>query len=90
LQTRRKSRPRIGASGTAARRSAGRDAHQTILYVEDNPANLELVEQLVARRRDLRLMSAADGNVGLEYARAYLPELILMDINLLASAASKR
>jgi signal transduction histidine kinase/ActR/RegA family two-component response regulator len=55
---------------------------KTILYVEDNPANLELVEQLVARRRDLRLMSAADGNVGLEYARAYLPELILMDINL--------
>jgi CheY-like chemotaxis protein len=55
---------------------------KTILYVEDNPANLELVEQLVARRRDLRLLSAADGNLGLEYARAYLPELILMDINL--------
>jgi signal transduction histidine kinase/ActR/RegA family two-component response regulator len=53
-----------------------------ILYVEDNPANLELVEQLVARRSDLRLLSASDGTVGLEYARAYLPELILMDINL--------
>jgi len=55
---------------------------KTILYVEDNPANLELVEQLVARRSDLRLLSAADGNLGLEYARAYLPDLILMDINL--------
>jgi signal transduction histidine kinase/ActR/RegA family two-component response regulator len=55
---------------------------RTILYVEDNPANLELVEQLIARRRDLRLLSASDGNVGLEYARAYLPEVILMDINL--------
>ncbi len=55
---------------------------KTILYVEDNPANLELVEQIVARRRDLRLMSASDGNIGLEYARAYLPELVLMDINL--------
>jgi PAS domain S-box-containing protein len=55
---------------------------RTILYVEDNPANLELVEQLVARRRDLRMLSASDGDVGLEYARAYLPELILMDINL--------
>jgi signal transduction histidine kinase/ActR/RegA family two-component response regulator len=55
---------------------------RTILYVEDNPANLELVEQLVARRPDLRLLSASDGDVGLEYARAYLPELILMDINL--------
>jgi signal transduction histidine kinase/ActR/RegA family two-component response regulator len=55
---------------------------RTILYVEDNPANLELVEQLVERRRDLLLLSASDGNVGLEYARAYVPELILMDINL--------
>ncbi len=55
---------------------------RTLLYVEDNPANLELVEQLVARRSDLRLLSAADGNLGIEFARAYLPELILMDIHL--------
>jgi signal transduction histidine kinase/CheY-like chemotaxis protein len=55
---------------------------RTLLYVEDNPANLELVEQLVARRSDLRLLSAADGTLGIEYARACLPEVILMDINL--------
>lgn len=55
---------------------------RTLLYVEDNPANLELVEQLVARRSDLRLLSAADGHLGLEYARASLPAVILMDINL--------
>jgi signal transduction histidine kinase/CheY-like chemotaxis protein len=55
---------------------------RTLLYVEDNPANLELVEQLVARRSDLRLLSAADGKLGIEYARACLPEVILMDINL--------
>jgi PAS domain S-box-containing protein len=55
---------------------------RTLLYVEDNPANLELVEQLVARRTDLRLLSAADGTLGIEYARACLPEVILMDINL--------
>jgi signal transduction histidine kinase/ActR/RegA family two-component response regulator len=55
---------------------------RTLLYVEDNPANLELVEQLVARRSDLRLLSAADGNMGVEYARAYQPDVILMDINL--------
>jgi signal transduction histidine kinase/ActR/RegA family two-component response regulator len=57
-------------------------AQRTVLYVEDNPANLELVEQLVARRPDLHLLSAADGNLGIEFARAYLPEVILMDINL--------
>jgi CheY-like chemotaxis protein len=55
---------------------------RTLLYVEDNPANLELVEQLIARRSDLRLLSAADGNIGIEFARAYQPEVILMDINL--------
>ena len=55
---------------------------RTILYVEDNPANLELVEQLVARRPDLRMLSAADGALGIEFARACQPELILMDINL--------
>ena len=54
----------------------------TLLYVEDNPANLELVEQLIARRPDLRLLSAADGDLGIEFARAYQPAVILMDINL--------
>jgi len=55
---------------------------RTLLYVEDNPANLELVEQIIARRPDLRLLSAADANIGIEFARAYQPEVILMDINL--------
>ena len=55
---------------------------RTLLYVEDNPANLELVEQLIARRTDLRLLSATDANIGIEFARAYHPEVILMDINL--------
>ncbi len=55
---------------------------RTLLYVEDNPANLELVEQLIARRDDLRLLSAADGQLGFEFARVYQPDVILMDINL--------
>ena len=54
----------------------------TLLYVEDNPANLSLVEQLMARRGDLRLLTAIDGSLGVELARAYLPDVILMDINL--------
>jgi CheY-like chemotaxis protein len=55
---------------------------RTLLYVEDNPANLKLVEQLVARRPDLRLLSAGDGLTGIKLARAHLPEVVLMDINL--------
>ena len=55
---------------------------RTLLYIEDNPANLELVEQLVARRADLRMLSATDGQQGIDIARHFLPEVILMDINL--------
>jgi signal transduction histidine kinase/AmiR/NasT family two-component response regulator len=62
--------------------ASGDTPPRTVLYVEDNPANLDLVERLVARRPDLHLLSAADGNMGVQYARAYLPEVILMDINL--------
>jgi PAS domain S-box-containing protein len=55
---------------------------RTLLYVEDNPANLMLVEDLIARRSDVRLLSARDGNRGVEIARASRPDVILMDINL--------
>jgi len=54
----------------------------TLLYVEDNPANLKLIEQLIARRPDMRLLTARDGDVGIQLARANQPEVILMDINL--------
>ena len=55
---------------------------RTLLYVEDNPANLMLVEDLILRRPDMRLLSAIDGNSGVEMARTERPEVILMDINL--------
>jgi CheY-like chemotaxis protein len=59
------------------------DAHlSTLLYVEDNPANLMLIEDLIARRPDIRLLSARDGIRGVEIARTSLPDVILMDINL--------
>jgi len=57
-------------------------ARRTLLYVEDNPANLKLVEQLIARHPEFLLMTATDGNQGIEVARASLPDVILMDINL--------
>jgi CheY-like chemotaxis protein len=54
----------------------------TLLYVEDNPANLMLVEDLLVRRPDIRLLSARDAISGIEIARTSLPDVILMDINL--------
>jgi len=57
-------------------------ALRTLLYVEDNRANMQLVEQLVARRPDMRLLSAGDGMRGITLARIHQPDVILMDINL--------
>ncbi len=54
----------------------------TVLYVEDNAANLNLVDELIKRRPDLRLLTATDGNLGIELARTCAPDVILMDINL--------
>lgn len=53
-----------------------------LLYVEDNPANLQLVEQLIARRPDMRLLTAMNGKDGIELAIDCVPDVILMDINL--------
>jgi PAS domain S-box-containing protein len=60
----------------------GTEPKYTLLYVEDNPANLMLVEDLMARRSDIHLLTAMDGNNGIEIARSVLPDTILMDINL--------
>ena len=54
----------------------------TLLYVEDNPANLKLVEQIIARHPNFRLLTAVTGNSGIEIARGSQPDVILMDINL--------
>jgi len=55
---------------------------RTLLCVEDNPANLKLVEQLIARRPDMHLLTAVNGTLGIELARSARPKVILMDINL--------
>jgi CheY-like chemotaxis protein len=67
---------------SAQARTLDGGASRTLLYVEDNPANLQLVEQIIARRPDLRLLSARTGTLGIELARASRPDVILMDINL--------
>jgi CheY-like chemotaxis protein len=54
----------------------------TFLYVEDNPANMILVQQLLARRSDIKFLTAVNGTLGIELARTVLPDAILMDINL--------
>ncbi|HZX26166.1 MAG TPA: ATP-binding protein [Telluria sp.] len=57
-------------------------AAHTVLYVEDNPANLRLVEEIMRLRPDIELLTATDAHAGIRVARARLPDLILMDLNL--------
>ncbi|MCU7834368.1 MAG: PAS domain-containing protein [gamma proteobacterium symbiont of Taylorina sp.] len=61
--------------------SADRQKH-TLLYVEDNPANLLLVQQALATIPDLILLDASEALLGIELASVHQPDLILMDINL--------
>jgi signal transduction histidine kinase/AmiR/NasT family two-component response regulator len=55
---------------------------RTLLYVEDNPASMELIEQLLTRFPDIRLITALNATRGIELVRSAQPEVILMDINL--------
>jgi CheY-like chemotaxis protein len=55
---------------------------QTLLYVEDNPVSMKLVEQIIARHPDKRLLTAVNGTLGVGVARDMQPRVILMDINL--------
>ena len=57
-------------------------SRRTLLYVEDNPANLMLVEQIMLEHPHISMFSARDGIHGVELARAHRPDVILMDINL--------
>jgi PAS domain S-box-containing protein len=54
----------------------------SLLYIEDNPSNLRLVQQILARRPGVRLLSAMLGRLGLELAREHQPDLIALDLHL--------
>ncbi|MGH2656418.1 MAG: ATP-binding protein [Actinomycetota bacterium] len=58
------------------------DRARTVLYIEDNPVNLGLVDKILARRPGIRLLSAMRGGLGLELARLHRPDLILLDVHL--------
>jgi len=78
--------PQLEASGAVEARAPSLSGVlkqlRVLLYVEDNPANLKLAQQIIARRSDLKLLSAVTGTLGIAAARAHQPDVILMDINL--------
>ncbi len=78
--------PNHALSGTTRaaqrHRARGDDATRTLLYVEDNLANQELIQDLMSGHAGIRLLTAADCTSGIALARTEKPDLILMDINL--------
>ena len=55
---------------------------RTVLYIEDNPSNLTLIEQILETEPHIELMTAMQGKVGLDLARQHSPDLILLDLHL--------
>jgi CheY-like chemotaxis protein len=66
----------------AASPDPGPGASRTILYIEDNLANLQLVEGILAYRPSVNLISAMQGGLGVELATQHQPDLILLDLHL--------
>jgi CheY-like chemotaxis protein len=54
----------------------------TVLYIEDNVVNVELVNELLGGRGDVAMLNAMDGELGLELARQHHPDLVFLDLNL--------
>ena len=79
LTTKRQAHDRLRLPGGGSL-VAGRAG--TILYIEDNLSNLRLIESLLGDEKQLTLLSAQQGTLGIEIARARTPDLILLDLHL--------
>jgi len=55
---------------------------KTLLYIEDNLSNLSLIDQLLSECAPIKLISAMQGQLGIELAARHQPDLILLDVHL--------
>lgn len=74
--------PTAGAAGTSATTAPPGASQGTVLYIEDNPANLKLVGQILEPFPAVAMVSAHNPETGIELALSHSPDLILLDINL--------
>ncbi len=61
---------------------AAADLLGTVVYVEDNPANIELMEMVFSRLGTVRLLTAPCGELGIDLVRDNRPNLVILDLNL--------
>jgi CheY-like chemotaxis protein len=69
-------------AGPAAEQPAPNGPDLTVLYIEDNLSNLQLVERVLGHRPGVRLISAMRPQLGLDLAGQHHPDLILLDLHL--------
>ena len=81
-------RPIGRRSGAGQSDAPGVDA-LCVLHIEDNLANLELVEQVLSRSGNVSLLAAMSGNLGLSLAREHRPDLVLLDLHLPDAAGTE-
>lgn len=74
--------PAAADSGDIQQPARSHARRPAVLYIEDSEMNLRLMQQIFASKKEWELRSALTGESGVEMARAYPPELILLDINL--------
>jgi PAS domain S-box-containing protein len=60
----------------------GEDEQRTILYIEDNLSNLRLIQEILADHPRIKLLTAMQGQIGIELARRHSPDLVLLDLHL--------
>jgi CheY-like chemotaxis protein len=70
------------ASALVSEPLAPGDTNHTVLYIEDNPSNVRLMEDIIALRSGITLITAMQGGIGLDLAREHHPELIFLDLHL--------
>ncbi len=73
---------RLTAGTTPAPIQPPPEDRHVVLYIEDNLANLKLVQNLLGRRPNIKIIPAMQGRLGLELAREHHPALVLLDLHL--------
>jgi signal transduction histidine kinase/ActR/RegA family two-component response regulator len=74
--------PSRAAPASPARPPAPAGTTVSILYIEDNPANIEVVSRFLKSRQNILLQSVSSGRAGIECAVRDVPDLILLDLHL--------
>ena len=81
--------PRVAAPGAPTSSGAepvsvpSMPAHtNSVLYIEDNLSNITLIERILAQRPNVTLLTAGQGQLGIDLALLHAPDIILLDLNL--------